>query len=197
MRRLQAEEALRAFYLAGGTSLALYLGHRLSIDLDLFTPDSFDHEVLATFLKSEYGFEVGWMAKNTLKGEITGVKIDCITHNYPLLAPPYEEDGLRLYSMEDIIAMKLSVISDNGTRMKDFIDIAYLSTRYSLSDMLGFYEKKFDADPIRVLKSITYFNDIDSKEDIVLLKGTFSWKRIEKRLYAMMANQDSLFKDRP
>lgn len=129
LKKLEAEDAMSDFNLAGGTSLALYLGHRISIDLDLFTSKPFDAVKLESFLQEKYGFCTGFMEKNTLKGFIGNVKIDCITHAYEYLEKPYVESNIRLYSMEDIIAMKLSAIADNGSRLKDFIDIAYLSTR--------------------------------------------------------------------
>ena len=127
LRNLEQEEMLSSFSLAGGTALALYLGHRMSVDLDLFTPLPFNAVVLKDFLENKYGFRTDFMEKNTLKGSIEGVKIDCITHGYGLLEKPCLEEGIRLYSMKDIIAMKLSAIADNGSRLKDFIDIASLS----------------------------------------------------------------------
>ncbi|MCM1532006.1 MAG: nucleotidyl transferase AbiEii/AbiGii toxin family protein [Bacteroides sp.] len=197
LKRLQAEKELQEFCLAGGTALSLYMGHRYSVDLDLFTPRPFDNEALADFLKTKYGFEPGWMSRNTLKGTIAGVKIDCIRHGYPHLAPYCEDEGIRLYSEEDIIAMKLSAITDNGTRMKDFIDIAYLSTRFSLVEMLGFYRKKFSEDSVRALKSLTYFNDVDTTENIALIHGDFNWEAIEQRLRAMTEDQGKVFEGTP
>ena len=111
LKKLEAENAMTRFNLAGGTSLALYLGHRRSVDLDLFTPKPFDAAELERFLMDKYGFRTGFMERNTLKGSIDGIKIDCITHSYEYLEKPYIEYGIRLYSMQDIIAMKLSAIS--------------------------------------------------------------------------------------
>lgn len=198
LRRLQQEEFLQTFCLAGGTSLALYLGHRISVDLDLFTPEPFNTKVLEKFLGGHYGFRTSFSAPNTLKGSIENVKIDCITHAYPYLVSPYREDGVRLYGLEDIIAMKLSAIADDGSRLKDFIDIACLSTRFSFSSMLGFYERKFpDANVVRPLKAITYFEDIDQSENVVMIKGRFSWKAVEKRLHDMAAHQERVFEAMP
>ena len=146
LKKLEAENAMTRFNLAGGTSLALYLGHRRSVDLDLFTPKPFDAAELERFLMDKYGFRTGFMERNTLKGSIDGIKIDCITHSYEYLEKPYIEYGIRLYSMQDIIAMKLSAIADDGSRLKDFIDIAFLSTRFPFNSMLGMYERKFEQD---------------------------------------------------
>ena len=143
LRRLQSESMLDSFCLAGEIALALYLGHRKSIDLDLFTLYTFDVLLLKDFLETKYGFRTDFLEKNTLKGSINGVKIDCITHAYERLGNPCMEDGIRLYALEDIVTMKLSAIADNDSRLKDFIDIAFLSTRLSFYSMLKCYEHKF------------------------------------------------------
>ena len=198
LKKLEAERMMVGFNLAGGTSLSLYLGHRLSLDLDLFTPESFDAVQLEQFLKEEYGFRTDFREKNTLKGTIDGVKIDCITHSYACLEKPYIESCIRLYSMEDVIAMKLFAIADNGSRLKDFIDIAFLSTRFPFSSMLKMYERKFpNSNVIRPFKAITYFDDIDFEEDIVMVNGEYDWRSIEKRLIEMTQIQDKTFEAFP
>lgn len=198
LKQVQSSPELSKFHLAGGTALALYLGHRKSVDLDLFTPYPFDTARLEHFLVTAFGFQGDYSEQNTLKGRISGVKVDCITHPYPLLQKPLEEDGMRLYSQPDIIAMKLAAIADNGSRLKDFIDIAYLSTRYSFQEMLGFYAQMFpSASLFRPLKGITFFDDIDHEEAIVMLEETYSWQKIADRLHAMTASQSKVFASSP
>lgn len=198
LKMLESESVMSNFNLAGETSLALYLGHRISVDLDLFTPESFDAGKLEIFLRDKYGFRTDFMEKNTLKGTIDGVKIDCITHSYGYLEKPYTESDIRLYSMEDIVAMKLSAIADNGSRLKDFIDIAFLSTRFPFNSMLRLYERKFPGlNLIRPFKAITYFDDIDFEEDIVMLNGKYDWKLIERRLIDMTQIQNKVFESFP
>ena len=198
LKMLESESVMSNFNLAGGTSLALYLGHRISVDLDLFTPESFDAGKLEIFLRDKYGFRTDFMEKNTLKGTIDGVKIDCITHSYGYLEKPYTESDIRLYSMEDIVAMKLSAIADNGSRLKDFIDLAFLSTRFPFNSMLRLYERKFPgSNLIRPFKAITYFDDIDFEEDIVMLNGKYDWKLIERRLIDMTQIQNKVFESFP
>ena len=198
LKMLESESVMSNFNLAGGTSLALYLGHRISVDLVLFSPESFDAGKLEIFLRDKYGFRTDFMEKNTLKGTIDGVKIDCITHSYGYLEKPYTESDIRLYSMEDIVAMKLSAIADNGSRLKDFIDIAFLSTRFPFNSMLRLYERKFPgSNLIRPFKAITYFDDIDFEEDIVMLNGKYDWKLIERRLIDMTQIQNKVFESFP
>ena len=100
--------------------------------------------------------------------------------------------------MEDIVAMKLSAIADNGSRLKDFIDIAFLSTRFPFNLMLRLYERKFPgSNLIRPFKAITYFEDIDFEEDIVMLNGKYDWKLIERTLIDMTQIQNKVFESFP
>ena len=83
-------------------------------------------------------------------------------------------EGIRLCSIEDIAAMKLSAITDNGTRIKDFIDLYYLLQHFSLKDIIQFYQAKYQsANTLFALKSISYFNDLDttSINDINFIKS--------------------------
>ena len=141
---------MASFCLAGGTALALYLGHRKSVDLDFFSPMPFDVSVLRGVLEVKYGFCTDFVAKNTLRGHIGGIKVDCITHAYERLAEPYVEDGIRLYALEDIVAMKLSAITDNGSRLKDFIDIykgqsttdSIYDAAYNINPKTGLFDRR-------------------------------------------------------
>lgn len=199
LKQLMQDKKLSLFNLAGGTALALYLGHRISIDLDLFTPTSFDTKNLESHMIEKYGFKTAYIEKNTLQGTIKDIKVDCITHNYPAVEPPSSyENGIRLYSIYDIAAMKLSAIADNGSRLKDFIDIAYLSIKLSLKEMLQAYENKFpNSSSIIPLKGLTYFEDINLKEPIQMCKATFNWSPIKQRLYDTIKDADRIFPDFP
>lgn len=97
-------------------------------------------------------------------------------------------------STPDIIAMKLSAIAQNGTRVKDFIDIASLSHLFSLDEMLQFYGRKFsNSNLIMPVKSLTYFDDIDFKESVIMTTGTFDWDKISSRLLEMTKKPNKLF----
>ena len=195
LKTLMQDEQLSSFKLAGGTSLALYLGHRRSIDFDLFTEKLFDASSLEKHLIETYDFKVDFLEKNTLKGSINDIKIDCISHNYPYVDDPLTmKDGVRLYGLKDIAAMKLSAIADDGSRLKDFIDIAFLSTKLSLSDMLQAYQQKYkNSNPMRPLKGLSYFEDINFNEPIQMIRGKYDWKIIEKRLHIMIKREHDTF----
>ena len=198
LKQLQAEPLLYKFNLVGGTALALRLGHRKSIDLDLFTREEFDLEELKSMLIDKYDLKVSYERHQTLKGFIDGIMIDCIQFNYPHLQAPTIIEGVRLESVPDIIAMKLSAIAQNGTRIKDFIDIATLSTLYSFDEMLNFYISKFPkANVVMPIKALTYFDEIDFNESIVMTSGKFDWKKIDKRLNEMVCNSKKIFTTPP
>lgn len=184
---LQREPELEDFNLVGGTALALHIGHRKSIDLDFFTISDFDLEQLKSMLIEKYGFTVSFERKHTLKGFINNVKIDCIRYNYPYISDLMSIDGVRLVGIPDIIAMKLSAIAQDGTRIKDFIDIAYLSDKYTFNEMLGLYKAKFpSANILMPAKAITYFDEIDFNESIIMIIDKFNWKKVAKRLNDMV-----------
>ena len=186
LKRLMGDERLQGFALVGGTSLALQMGHRISVDLDLFTEKEFEADELREYLEQNYHLQTDYLAFATVKGEVEGVQVDCIAHAYPWLKPFAVEEGVRLASLEDICAMKLNAIAGNGTRIKDFVDVAHLSSRFSLEQMLKFYEEKYQANPLMPLKGIVYFADINKNAPVKMANGKpLDWKSIEKRLLAM------------
>jgi hypothetical protein len=162
LKALQADSMFSGFHLAGGTGLALQLGHRLSVDLDLFTVKEFDQEFYFEYLEKKYNFSADYRANNTLKGSIENVKVDFITHCYELVRPVVSEEFIRLYSKEDIAAMKINAIAGSGTRSKDFVDLYFLLKEFSVMELLNFYDKKYiQRDEFHVLKSLNYFDEVN------------------------------------
>ena len=195
LKRLMKDGFLSDFLLAGGTNLALQIGHRLSVDLDLFSYQQFDAQKLGEHLLKNYNFvPLRVLAVNTVVGYIDNVKVDIIAHIYPLLNPPFIEDEVRLYSLQDIACMKLLAISDSGSRLKDFVDIAYLSTKMSLLEMLNCYKKKYNRPNFyHAAKGLSYFDDIDFDTSIDLINSSFNWGKIEKRIKAMIKYENKVF----
>lgn len=188
LRKLMDDPELQDFVLVGGTSLALQIGHRVSVDLDLFSIHSFVETDLNQYLIDRYHFETDFLARSTVKGEIEGVQIDCLSHAYPLVGETNMYENIRLASIQDIAAMKLNAISGNGTRIKDFIDIAYLAEYMSLNEMLASYQSKYKTMNVLIpVKALTYFDEINFDEPIKMLSSKkFNWKKIEKRIYQML-----------
>ncbi len=181
LKSLQSRDYLEDFQLVGDTGLALYYGHRKSIDLDLFTNKGFDtHHVLEN-LHQHYAYQLYHTAPNTLKGNIQGVNVDLIAHRYPYLENPVEADGVSLASDKDILAMKLNAISVSGERVKDFVDVWFALEKYTLKEMIDFYKQKYGQESAaHVLKSLTFFDDVDLAGWPVLLKSqNVSWSRLK------------------
>ena len=194
LKALMADARFSQFALAGGTALSLLIGHRKSIDLDLFTTGEFSPTQLEKYLQKKYVFKGDILAGSSLKGEVNGIKLDFIRHGYPDVEARIQEDGIRLYGLKDIAAMKLSAIADNGTRLKDFIDVAYLSSYLSLEEMLVAFKTKYpQTNPYRAIKGLTYYDDIRFSERIDLLGKDFRWEAIAARLLAMTREEKRHF----
>ena len=181
--RMQHDAFFDRFFLVGGTALALQVDHRLSIDLDFFSLQPFDNQQMETYLIERYGFQTDYVATNTLKGFVQDIKVDMLTHAYPLVRSLVQEEGLSLAALEDIGAMKLNAIAHSGNRQKDFYDLYFLLEHHSLQHLLLAYQTKYsNSNPIIPLKGITWFDDIDFEMEKPMLKRKVSFDAVKKRL---------------
>ena len=186
LKELQAIPELKELRLVGDASLALQLGHRISIDLDLF--GSFDSSLpLEMFL---FDFEnVNKTGSNRFMQffEIDGVKVDFVNYNYPWLNEPLIEEGIKLASIEDIAAMKINAIIHRGTK-KDFIDIDFLLERYSLVQILELYQQKYGVKDYQMaLRSLSYFEDAEN-EAMPRMLVKKDWKTIKSDIIEKIRN---------
>ncbi len=178
LRALMEDDALAGFHLGGGTSLALRLGHRRSVDIDLFSDHAFDAQPLAERFPEVHGMHEVETAVNTLRGVIGGVRVDTLAHRYPLLGEVERRDGIRFLSLEDIAAMKLNAIVNRGSK-KDFWDLAELLDHFSPDDMLGLYSAKYPKENLWIAeRSILYFDEAESQPDPDDLRGR-SWETVK------------------
>lgn len=180
------------FALAGGSSLALQLGHRISIDLDFFTLLAFDSTKLLDKLNSIYKISNVSVSDNSLSlyinmtsssrdGGNQNIKVEFIRHNYKLIKEYIKEESIRLYAMEDICAMKLNAIANRGSK-KDFYDIYELFKIFPVSDMLEFYKEKYKSRNVfTVVKSLNYFDDADLEPSPMSL-NSISWQEIKDKI---------------
>jgi len=186
LKSLGTQMSSRGFYLAGGTALAIHLSHRISVDLDWFTPHPFaDGMILAQSLRnSNIDLAIEQVSPGTLHGSVNGVRVTFLQYQYPLLKPleQWNEVGCQLASLEDLACMKLSAIAQRGAR-KDFCDIYVLGMKaFSLSQMLGFYQKKFGIKDIgSVLYGLVYFDDAESERMPRMLLDV-TWKEIRNTI---------------
>jgi hypothetical protein len=175
-------QEMKKFSLVGGTNLALRLGHRLSIDLDLFTNEPFEPEFVYRVLESKFeGTVMASQSDQMLFLFIGDLKIDIVQLPYPWLQPYEEEEGIRLASLPDIAAMKLSAVARRGVK-KDFWDIAALLDHYSLEDMIEFYKEKYTSrDIFHLLRSLVYFTDAETQKDPEPIIKT-TWAKVKNKV---------------
>ena len=185
LKRLLAIPYFSNLYLAGGTSLALQIGHRKSIDLDLFGTIDADDISIAKTLNSLGNIQLIKKTTNIQIYIVNGVKVDIVNYHYPWIQPACKEDQLRLAGKKDIAAMKLAAITGRGSR-KDFIDIYFLLKEFNLQEMLSFYDEKYhDGSSFLVLKSLTYFDDAEIDPQPYMLKKT-DWEQIKKSIVSSL-----------
>jgi predicted nucleotidyltransferase component of viral defense system len=185
LKELQEVDAFQDLRLVGGTSLALQIGHRKSIDLDFFGKVDFEqvdiNEVFAGF-ESVNAIK---KSKNINIFEINGVKVDFVNYNYPWLQSLLLEDDLRLAQKKDIAAMKIAAITGRGSK-KDFVDLFYLLNEFSLEQIMEFYKQKYiDASDFIALKSLSYFDDANQDLPLDMLMDV-SWKNVKERIRAQV-----------
>ena len=181
LKTLQEKEAFQSLRLVGGTALALQIGHRFSDDLDLFGVfDMGRNDVSAVLSSFPNVIHIGG-SKNIHIYAINNIKVDFVNYAYPWLRPSLEIDGLRLAAIEDIAAMKMAAITGRGTK-KDFIDIYYLLKRYSLPELLSFYQKKYhDGSLFLVLRSLVYFDDADN-DPLPNIFSPLAWSEVKEEI---------------
>lgn len=174
-----ADAKLKTFTLVGGTALALYLGHRKSDDIDLFCSNAFDAQSLKAHLERSYQSAKISYEENTVNAFIDMIKVDLMTHAYPLLQADNEIQGLRLASLADIAAMKLNAVSGRGFR-KDFLDIAELLQVFTMEQMISYFSKKYaQADSWHLMRSLCYFEDADHDDTPITYYRSRTWEEVK------------------
>lgn len=177
LEKLMSEETFAPFCLVGGTNLSLRYGHRLSDDIDLFTDAeyrSLDFKIFESFLKSTFPFydsgdqsSIVGFGRSYFVGDSAEnyIKVD-LMYADPFIRPIDMIGSIRMASTDDIVAMKMNVISRGG-RKKDFWDIHYLLDLYPLSKMLELHKERhpWEHDDAQLLKMMTDFSVADEMTD--------------------------------
>ncbi|MGQ1788129.1 MULTISPECIES: nucleotidyl transferase AbiEii/AbiGii toxin family protein [unclassified Saccharicrinis] len=189
LKKLMQFKELDTFRLVGGTSLSLLLGHRISVDIDLFTDaeyksidfDKIDNLFETNFKYVDYCFGGNdSMGKSYLIGDKKEetIKVD-LFYTDPFQYPILDYGGIRLSQLEEIIAMKLEVIGNSG-RKKDFWDIHELMESFSWEEMLSFYEKRYPYNHSKeeIINKLTDFSTADTDLDPICLKEKY-WELIK------------------
>ena len=170
------------FYLAGGTALALQIGHRQSIDLDLFSPTL---DIPTSRRQLEEAFmpftsSLADSAWGNLVYLVQNVRVGFYGYGFPLIAPLAELEGMRLASLEDIALMKLDALLSRAAR-KDFYDLYFICRKIHLRKLLDLAPGKYSSVrdfETQTVKRLVYFENARNETDPVLL-ASVSWEEVE------------------
>ena len=186
------------FRLVGGTALSLYKGHRMSVDIDLFTDrpygkvdfggiDAFLQQKYA-YVDSSFGVPAG-MGRSYLIGsdDQNNIKLDVFYSLDNFLQPPHKEDGIRMASVEDIIAMKMDVVARGG-RKKDFWDLHELMDDYSLLQMIALHKARaeYTHNEVELRKKLVDFSGANEDFNPNCLRGK-QWEFIKEDIEDFVA----------
>ena len=180
LNHLMQDAYFASFSLVGGTALALQYGHRISVDLDLFSETPFDTNALYQHLFRYGELEVLGVSHDALNVFINQIKVDFIHYPYALIAPVIEKGNIRFLDVRDIAAMKLWAVSNRGSK-KDFVDLFVLLDHFSLPELLGFFRQKYPQVQIfHVIRSLCYFEDAETAAEPIMLFD-LSWESVKYR----------------
>lgn len=188
--KLMESEELKDFRLVGGTALSLQLGHRISIDIDLFTDcdyGSVDFEAIESYLELNFSyidylkdFPTG-MGKSYIigKNRDNSLKLD-VFYSDRFIQPIYEVESIKMATIPEILAMKLDVIQRIG-RKKDFWDVHELIPLFNIEKMLSLHKQRYPYNHDRklILENLTNFSLANEEYDPICLKGKY-WEFIKE-----------------
>lgn len=187
---IMANPIFEPFYLVGGTSLSLRLGHRISVDIDLFTNapyGSLDFSVYEKFFQGNYPYyyctdktDLVGFGRSYYVGDSAdeNIKVDLYYHD-EIINPCDIIDNIRIASLDDVVAMKVDVISRGG-RKKDFWDLHELLNTYSIPQMLELHQQRneYTHDRDQIIHNFTDFTSADRDIDPICLEGK-EWELVK------------------
>jgi predicted nucleotidyltransferase component of viral defense system len=180
---LSSQSFITDFYLAGGTCLALQIGHRRSIDFDFFIPDDFDTSTIINRLTQIGSYQRDNEEKNTINGSLKGVRISFFGYRYDIIDDFKTFNKIRLAGLKDIAAMKLEAIAGRGSK-KDFIDLYFLLQQYTLEEIFSFHALKYGiglSNQYHHLKSLVYFADAETEAMPVMITP-LDWNYVKNQI---------------
>jgi hypothetical protein len=184
-RRLCEIPALNTFRIVGGTAVALHLGHRKSVDIDLFTSEKVDKDKIRRVLEATFPNCKFDISEDAITSEIQGVKVELFDDwSTPFLEKPVVEDGLRLASLNDLAALKLDTIIGRREK-KDYIDLHVLFESLGAAQVL----KQFNLYNAQASEKSVMFaleevkTARDNKTIMPVMLINISWPDIEKSMF--------------
>jgi hypothetical protein len=191
LKSLMQHESFKDLFLVGGTNLALKIGHRNSVDIDLFGKADLDDLEISQYLNTLGKITILKKSKNIQIYAVNGIKVDFVNYTYPWIEEAKVVDGIRLASNKDIGAMKLNAIAGRGSK-KDFIDLYFLLQEFSIEELVQFYENKYhDGSSFMVLKSLTYFEDAEKQEMPIMYKKV-TWPEVKQSIQKSVNSYNSI-----
>jgi len=181
--KLSEQGFISNFYLAGGTCLAMQIGHRISIDFDFFIPADFDTSFIIDKLTRIGNYIRDNEEKNTINGSLDGIRISFFGYRYNVIDEFRIFKKIRLAGLKDIAAMKLEAIAGRGSK-KDFVDMFFLIRLFTLEEIFSFHALKYGiglSNQYHLLKSLVYFKDAETEAMPVMIKP-LNWNDVEKSM---------------
>jgi hypothetical protein len=195
LKELMKSDVFKDYFLVGGTSLAMQIGHRRSDDIDLFTQKEINKDEIGDYLFSNYRGKV--LVINSQKiiyqVKVNDIKVDFVKHPYNLVEAVNEDEGIRYLGKKDIAAMKIRAIENSGNRAKDFVDMYYLLMEMSLESIFEYYKQKYSVNDIySAKKSLGYFDDVprESWEEVRMTNDKIVVKKLKKVIIERIIEYD-------
>lgn len=184
LRQIVEIEPVPKAYLAGGTGLALLLGHRESIDFDWFSQEKFQIQEIIDKLSTIGKVKVTETTAGTFHGFVNDIRVTWLYYPNPLIDNIIESEqipGLKIASLKDIGLMKWIALSQRGAR-KDFIDLYLICQQgVTLELLCQLLPQKFpgvDINYYHLIKSLSYFTDAE-RELVPVMKTRFDWEIVK------------------
>ncbi|MGV6944057.1 nucleotidyl transferase AbiEii/AbiGii toxin family protein [Sphingobacterium kyonggiense] len=187
---LMESSVFESFRLVGGTALSLQLGHRLSVDIDLFSDapyGSIDFKAIDEFIEKTFPYHHHFSNLDPAMGKSYSVgtdkdnvvKLD-VFYTDTFIQPPLIADEIRMAATEEIIAMKIDVVQRIG-RKKDFWDLHELLSQYNISTMLALHQERYPYthDQELILNNLINFELADDDFDPICLRGKY-WEFLKE-----------------
>jgi predicted nucleotidyltransferase component of viral defense system len=197
LEKLMEAKEFNQFRLVGGTALSLYCGHRMSVDIDLFTEVEYgtiDFDGIEDYLVKQFTYvdfnklPVG-MGKSYFVGydSQNAIKLD-LYYTEPFIDNVVEIDAIRMATIEEIIAMKIDVIQSTG-RKKDYWDLHELKDQYNIKNMMAFHLKRYPYthNEKQILNNFVDFKEANEDFDPVCLRDKY-WEFIKLDLIDFVNN---------
>lgn len=194
LKKIVGLPELKQLRLVGGTALSLLFGHRKSIDLDFFTDQPLEKDILLPALEDVFGrIVITNDKKHIYQCIIQNVKVDFVSVSDPFSNPVQIIDQIPFADTKDLIALKLNAIKGRGIK-KDFWDLAKLLEFYTFDELFEFYHNRYNYDDtFAVIRSVIYFKDAEDDVDPESLDG-MTWPKVKEIITKAF---DEYYKKRP